>query len=303
LAPRVSGETGSGSGVSGFAPSNGTIKFTAVVHPKIPPISCRLELLPGANVREQLQAATRFGFDGVALPGRFMERWLAPLRATLADVPVALAGISLGFTGSLLSPDEAVRQKCRDSLLRLFDLGAELKAGWVNMPPCLIPDNPRRIDDRGDFASLEERLDALLLEQLPALGDAAHQRGLRLLIEPVNRYESDCLNSIEHAARLCRQLAHPAIGCTADFFHMQIEELDAPGALQRSQPFVGHIHVAGNTRLEPGAGTLDFRPGFRVLKAAGYAGWIEIECRKLTGPPESALPRSAAYLRQAWADA
>ncbi len=232
-----------------------------------------------------------------------MERWLTQLRECRADSPVTLAGISLGFKGSLLSPHELVRRQCRESLIRLLDLAAELSAGWINVPPCLIQDNPERITDAGEFGSLAERLDVLLLEQLPTLGDAARERGVLLLIEPVNRYESEYLNSIDHAARLCAQLNHPAIGCTADFFHMQLEELDPAAALKHAGPQVRHVHVAENTRVEPGPGTLDFRPGFRGLKQLEYAGWIELECRKLSGPADEVLPRSADYLRTTWTEA
>lgn len=288
-----------------------------------PPLSVRLELLPGDRLVDQLQAAHRFGFDGIALPGRFLDQWLTPLRACRAESPLPFAGISRGFKGSLLSPNETARSECRESLLRLLDLAEEFDAGWINVPPCLIQDNPERIADAGGFASVNERLDALLLEQLPALGDSALERGIQLLLEPVNRYEADYLNSIEHAVRLCEKLNHPAIGCTADFFHMQLEELNTAGAIratgratrpspseaddlagrQECRPSIRHVHVAENTRVEPGPGSLDFRPGFRALKEVGYTGWIEIECRRLSGRPEEVLPRSAEYLRRLWREA
>lgn len=288
-----------------------------------PPISVRLELLPGDQLADQLLAAHRFGFAGVALPGRFLDQWLTPLRACRADSPLPFAGISLGFNGSLLSPHARVRQECGESLQRLLDLAAELEAGWINIPPCLLQDHPERITDAGGFASLDERLDALLLEQLPALGDAAHARGVQLLLEPVNRYESDYLNSIEHAARLCEELNHPALGCTADFFHMQLEELNTAAALRATgrgtvrspgaavdlaghrecRPAIRHVHVAENTRVEPGPGSLDFRPGFGALKEIGYNGWIEVEGRGLSGRPDEVLPRAADYLRRLWREA
>lgn len=266
-----------------------------------PPIACRLEVLPGRTVFEQICSAHRMGFDGIALPGRFLKQWLAPLRECRADSPLPLVSISLGFEGSLLSPVEAVRQRCRDSLRRLFDLGAELGVSRINLPPCLIQDHPERITDAGEFGSVTARQDALLLEQLPALGDAARARGVILLLEPVNRYESDYLHSLVHAAQLCRQLDHPAIGVTADFFHMQLEELQPEAALRTAGAWIRHVHVAENTRVEPGPGSLNFQPGFRALRDSGYAGWIEIECRTLSGPAFEVLPKSLRYLRAVWA--
>lgn len=273
-------------------------------------LSCRLEVLPGDSVIHQVHAAKEFGFDGITLPGRFKSRWLEPLRDCFQDSPLPMVAISLGFDGSLLSPSSKERLKCRDSLLGLFDLCAEFGARIFNLPPCLIQDNPQRITASGEFNSIREHLDALLLEQLPALGDEAHKRGVDLLIEPVNQYESEYLNSIEHAGALCRQLDHSAIGFTVDFFHMQMEELHAHEAIRKAAAPtesgylpLRHVHVAENTRVEPGPGSLDIQPGFRALKEIGYHGWIEVECRRLSGPPTEVLPKSIEYLRKTWNNA
>ena len=265
-----------------------------------PDVSIRLEVLPGESVAEQIGHAAEFGFDAIALPGRFLESWLPELREYREDAPLPMASISLGFAHSLLSSTESQRQECRDSLMRLLDLCAELEAPRLNVPPCLIQDNPVRIREAGYFNSLSERLDAMLLEELPAIGDAAAERGVAFLLEPVNKYESEYLNSVVHAARLIRRLAHPAVQVTADFFHMQLEELHTAKALQESVMDVGHVHVAENTRMEPGPGTMDYGPGFGVLRENDYAGLIEVECRYLSGPANEVLPASAEYLRRIW---
>ncbi|MCL5271100.1 MAG: sugar phosphate isomerase/epimerase [bacterium] len=266
-------------------------------------LSCRLEMLPGARIIDRLNSAKRFGFDAVALPGRFLNDYLEELRACLSDLPLPLATLSLGFTGTLVSPRPAVRAQCRASLLRVFDLCAELGVWGFNMPPVLIQDNPERITQGGADDSAVETRNALLLEQLPQLGDEAGQRGVYLLLEPVNRYESDYLNTVADGTRICEALDHPSIGLTADFFHMQMEELDIAQALEKGAKWIAHIHVAENTRVEPGPGAMNFTPGFHALKAMGYGGIIEVECRTLSGPAEVVLPRSAKYLRAIWARA
>lgn len=266
----------------------------------VPDISIRLEVLPGDSVAEQIRNAQAFGFDAIALPGRFKDRWISELRECFADASLPLASISLGFVHSLLSPDKSRRMECRDSLLRLLDLCAEFGAKLLNIPPCLIQDNPDRILDAGEFDSLNDRLDDLLLEQLPSIGDEAAARDVLFLLEPVNKYESQYMNSVADAARIVQRLGHPAIAATADFFHMQLEELHTDAALAAALPSIRHVHVAENTRVEPGPGAMDYRPGFQVLKAGGYKGLIEIECRYLSGPAASVLPKSANYLRDLW---
>jgi len=268
-----------------------------------PRIACRLEVLPGERVLDRLNNAAKFGFDALSLPGRFLNDYLDELRGCLADSPLPFVSMSLGFSGSLLSPDKKVRQQCRDSFLKLFDICAQLQVACVNVPPVLIEDNPDRITDPGPYASVEQAQDALLIEQLPALGDQAQKRGLMFLLEPVNRYESEYLNTVPHAAKLCEILNHDHIGLTCDFFHMQLEELSIPESLSKAGKWIKHVHVAENTRVEPGPGSLNFTPGFKTLKEMGYSGFIELECRKLSGPAEKVLPTSVEYLHRLWKQA
>jgi sugar phosphate isomerase/epimerase len=268
-----------------------------------PRIACRLEVLPGERILDKLTNAANFGFDAVSLPGRFLNDYLDELRRCLADSPLPFVSMSLGFSGSLLSPYEKIREQCRDSFLKLFDICAELGVAYVNVPPVLIEDNPDRITDPGPYATVEQAQDALLIEQLPDLGDQAKKRGLMFLLEPVNHYESEYLNTVPHAAKLCETLNHDHIGLTCDFFHMQLEELSIPQSLYRAGKWIKHVHVAENTRVEPGPGSLNFKPGFQTLKGLKYGGFIELECRKLSGPAEKVLPKSVEYLRRLWKQA
>ncbi len=263
-------------------------------------LSCRLEVLPGQTVLEQVNQAQRFGFDGIGLPGRMLDRFRAELDAAIADLPIPPMSLSLGFESSLVHPLPAERQRCLDSLLRLMDVCAEWEVRRLNVPPVLLQDNPIRITEAEEYASVDERLDGLLIEQLPRLGEEAQARGMVFLIEPVNRFESDYLTSIEHGARLCRAVKHPAVGMTIDAFHMQLEERVPGEAIARSAETVRHVHIAENTREEPGVGSLDLAAVFSGLHRIGYQDWIEVECRTLSGPADEVLPRSVDYVRSVW---
>ena len=253
-------------------------------------------MLPGKRVIDKLNIAKKYGFDGVSLPGRFLGSYIEELLECLADVPLPLVLLSLGFEGSLVSPSKEIRVKCRDSLIELFDLCAKLGVKSLNMPPVLIQDNPERLAE-------VEAQDALLLEQLPDLCDEAEKRGVALLLEPVNSYETEYLSNLPHAAMLCEKVNHSHLGITCDFYHMQIEELNIPESILAAGKWIKQVHVAENTRVEPGPGSLDFKPGFKALKDIGYDGIIEIECRKLSGKPEDVLPRSIEYLISIWESA
>ena len=263
-------------------------------------LSCRLEVLPGKSVVERAANARRYGFDGVGLPGRHLKHYLEELEAALPDLPIPPMSLSLGFQGTLLHPEERERRRCRDSLRSLMDVCARLGVSLLNAPPALIQDHPILIAESGGFSSVEARRDALLLEQLGGLGDEAKARGMLFLLEPVNHFESDYLNSVEHGARLCERAGREAVGMTIDSYHMQMEEKSYERAILNAGRHVRHVHLAENTRAEPGSGLLDFAAVFRGLKGIRYRGWIEVECRKLSGPGEEVLPRSVQYLRETW---
>jgi sugar phosphate isomerase/epimerase len=265
-----------------------------------PPLSCRYEVLPGDTVRERLEHARRFGFEAVSFPGRSLASYESELRSCARDAPVAMGVLSLGFEFSLVIPHAGLRARCRDSLRRLFALCHDVGLRGVNMPPVLVQDNPVRYPARDGDEHAVHAQDAHLLEELPALCDEAQRLGILLLIEPVNRTESEYLHTLAHAASLCERVGRGSLGITCDFYHMEREEGDPPGAIRGAGAWIRHVHVAERARTEPGSGTLDFAPGFRALKDIGYAGMIELECRSLSGPAERVLPASAAFLRRTW---
>jgi len=261
------------------------------------PVAIRLEMLPGDGLVTKFAKAAEYGFDAVELPGRHLADYKEELLANRQDLPLPVSSISLGFRGSLVSADEQARRRCRDDISDLLLLCSELGARGLVMPPILKMDRHPRLADAGGPESRRQAEDALLLEQLGDLGDCARDNGALLLLEPVNRFETDYLNTISHAADICERLNHPNVGITVDFFHMQIEEMNPGESIRLAGRWVKHVHVAENTRTEPGPGSLDFRPGFEALRDIGYQGCIVLEPRTLSGPAEEVLPRSARYVR------
>lgn len=175
------------------------------------PVGIRLEMLPGRGVLAQFENAARYGFDAVELPGMTLSSYRRELLAGKHDLPLPVAGIAHGYRGALLSADEGMRSQCRDDIKGLFDLCAELGARGVIAPPILHRDGQSRLVDTAAE-------DALLLDQLPELADCAQRAGATLWLEPVNRYETDYMRTIDQAAAICAKAGHPGLGIAADFF-------------------------------------------------------------------------------------
>jgi sugar phosphate isomerase/epimerase len=139
---------------------------------------------------------------------------------------------------------------------------------------------------------------AVLLDGLGELGRHAEREGVRILLEPLNRYEDHMVNRLEQAVELAVATGLDAVGVVADSFHMNIEESHPPTALLAAAGRLAHVQVSDSNRLEPGAGHLNWQAFLGALADMGYEGDLALECR-LSGPPEQVLPKAAATLRAA----
>jgi sugar phosphate isomerase/epimerase len=121
--------------------------------------------------------------------------------------------------------------------------------------------------------------------------------GAAILLEPLNRYESNVLPQQKDGAAIVRALNSKGVRLMSDTFHMHIEETDSPGTLIEVGDCIGHVHLADNTRKEPGSGDIDFKAIMAALKQVGFTGYMAFECG-LSGPADEVLPRSVAYLKE-----
>jgi sugar phosphate isomerase/epimerase len=123
---------------------------------------------------------------------------------------------------------------------------------------------------------------------------------VRILLEPLNRYEDHMVNRLEQAVELAEATGLDSVGVVADAYHMNIEEADPPAALVAAAGRLVHVQVSDSNRLEPGAGHLNWTAFLDALTRIGYEGDLAAECR-LSGPAEQVLSKAAATLRAAGA--
>ncbi|MDB5895717.1 MAG: hypothetical protein JWQ88_3248, partial [Rhodoferax sp.] len=136
---------------------------------------------------------------------------------------------------------------------------------------------------------------AQFLAVLSWCADALSGSGTRLVIEPLNRKESNFVNSVTEAVALARQLDRAEVRALADFYHMD-EEGEPLASLAEGAGWVRHIHLADTGRLNPGTGHYDYPAFVRQLKASGYDGLLSGECG-FKGEPVAAMRHSLAFLR------
>jgi D-psicose/D-tagatose/L-ribulose 3-epimerase len=112
---------------------------------------------------------------------------------------------------------------------------------------------------------------------LRSLGEYAADRGVRLGVETLNRFETSFLNTTEQALELIERVDHPAVGLTLDLFHLGIEEKNVGAALRAAGPRLFHVQVAENDRGTPGTGSLPWHDVATALHDIDYTGRIVIE--------------------------
>jgi sugar phosphate isomerase/epimerase len=136
-----------------------------------------------------------------------------------------------------------------------------------------------------------------LAESVQECAEAAVSAGVRLALEPLNRYETDLIHTVDEGLELIDQVGSNNIGLLLDTFHMNIEEAVIEESIRRCGAHIFHFHVADSNRWHPGAGHLDFKSILNALLSTGYQGWISGEFIPVPDA-DTAAQRSIEFLRQ-----
>jgi D-psicose/D-tagatose/L-ribulose 3-epimerase len=117
----------------------------------------------------------------------------------------------------------------------------------------------------------------LVVKNLKQLAAYAAPKGIELCIEPLNRFETDFLNTVDQGLKLIKAVGAKNVKLHLDTFHMNIEEKNQPDAIRRAGKFLGHFHACGTDRGTPGGDSLQWKPIVAALKEIGYDGDVVIE--------------------------
>jgi D-psicose/D-tagatose/L-ribulose 3-epimerase len=118
---------------------------------------------------------------------------------------------------------------------------------------------------------------SLAVETLKPVADYAGQRGVQLAIEPLNRFETDFINTVEQGLDLVGRVGASNVGLLVDTFHMNIEEKDIPAAIRKAGSKVFHFHSCENDRGTPGTGHVEWKEVASALREINYQGPVVIE--------------------------
>lgn len=116
-----------------------------------------------------------------------------------------------------------------------------------------------------------------VVKNLKQLCKYAEKRGRTVCLEPLNRFETDFINTADQAIQMVKDVGSPALKIHLDTFHMNIEEKDQAKAIRKVGKMLGHFHACGTDRGTPGNDSLQWGPIVAALKSVRYKGDVVIE--------------------------
>lgn len=216
----------------------------------------------------------RFGFDVVEIPVENVGDWTpSHVRGLLDEHSLGVSLCAVMPEGrELVATDAATVSSTQAYLRTLVDIAVEVGATTVMGPIYSSVGRTWRVsaDER---RALYDELAANLVE--PAA--YAAQAGVRLGIEPLNRFETSVINTVEQALQIVDRVDSPALGVAPDTFHMAIEERGIPAAIRSIGDRLVHIQVCGSDRGAPGGDNIDWPAVLAALDTVGYTGSLCIE--------------------------
>jgi sugar phosphate isomerase/epimerase len=134
-----------------------------------------------------------------------------------------------------------------------------------------------------------------LIEALKELSD--FNENVKLAIEPINRYETDIVNTVKSGLDLIEKIDRKNIGLLLDTFHMNIEEPSITESIKIAKSSLFHFHIADSNRWHPGAGHINFKEVLETLNNIGYDNYISAEIMPMPDP-DTAAKNTIDYMRK-----
>ena len=222
------------------------------------------------TIETTLARISRIGYDYIEIQGEPDMYDTKEIRALLKKYEIKCFGsVTLMLEQrNLLAKDEGQRAKSVQYVKDVITMVKELEGQMVSVVPGtvgkVVPDG--RPDDEWQWA----------VDGLKQCYDHAQSAGVKIGIEPINRFETYFINRGAQALALAKEVGDDC-GVCLDIFHMNIEEADYYQAIKDCGERIVNFHVADNNRMAPGMGHLDWQKIVKVLESVGYDGPLSVE--------------------------
>jgi 5-keto-L-gluconate epimerase len=245
------------------------------------------------DLETNLAQIASLGYDGVELAIRDpklikLDQLDSLLGKYQLHVPAIGTGQAWGEEGlSFTDPDPAIRraavERIKSHIPTASHFGAVIIIGLI----------------RGIVRPGVDKQQAMewLVDALRECSTAAREHGVRLALEPINRYETTLINNTAQGLELIESVGADNFGLLLDTFHMNIEEAVVEESIRVCGRHTFHFHVADSNRWYPGAGHLNFKSILGELFSSGYSGWVSGEFIPMPDA-QTAAQKGITHLRQ-----
>jgi len=255
--------------------------------------SLKVPVIFRGEYEETIESAAKIGYKGIELhlddPSSVDEdKLIRLLQHNNVSITSIGTGPGYGRRGlSLSSNDVGIRNQAISCIKEHIHLAAKLDAVVIIG---LMKGLVRECDHSNAYwANLKSSLSECL--------EVAEEKNVVIVLEAINRYESDCLNTIEQCVEFVSQFRTNHLKVHIDTYHMNIEEDRIYENIKKAGAYIGHVHLADSNRCYPGNGHFNFRKLIEVLSAVDYRGALAIECLSIPNQQEAA-ERAYVYMSE-----
>ncbi|MCA9076251.1 MAG: sugar phosphate isomerase/epimerase [Planctomycetaceae bacterium] len=225
------------------------------------------------DLEDSIRTAAEMGFDAVEIFATSpLDIDVKQVRQLLDDAGLEVAAVGTGagwvvHQVHLVDAHPVTRDNAIEFICSMINMGAEFGA------PAIIGSMQGRWQDDIDKETAYEHL----REGLNVLGNHAAEKGVPLIYEPLNRYETNMCNTMAEGVQLIDSLDTDNVKLLADLFHMNIEETSIAQGIRDGGSHIGHVHFVDTNRRPAGCGHMEYSPIIAALREIGYEGYLSAE--------------------------
>ncbi len=216
----------------------------------------------------------KWGFDTVELP---IED---PAHIDPVKVRAALekAGLACGSICACMGPGRDFRGTPEEQSTAMTYCKALIDQAVVIGCPSVIGPVYSVVGKADAVDPAQQKIEwALVVRNLKELCKYAESKGIQICVEPLNRFETDFLNTCDQGLKLIKAVGSKALRLHLDTFHMNIEEKNQAASIRKAGPLLAHFHACGTDRGTPGTDSLNWKEIATALKSIKYTGDVVIE--------------------------
>ncbi|MFN3549763.1 MAG: sugar phosphate isomerase/epimerase family protein [Mesorhizobium sp.] len=217
-----------------------------------------------------LRRIKRFGYESIEISGEPAQYETGETRRLLKEHGIRCWGAVTLMLGerNLAARDQGQRERSVQYVKDVLTMVSELDGEIITLVPAtvgkVVPDGTEEEEWKWVVDATRECF--------------AHARkvGVRVAVEPLNRFETYLFNRGEQALALADAVS-PDCGVCLDTYHIHMEEFDVEEAIRKAGKRLFDFHVADNNRFAAGLGTIDWKKIVGILKDIGYDGALTNE--------------------------